>query len=137
MNYRKLGQGTHCTKMGADSLAKLHQCPRIYRPKPQISGFQWKKGFFGRPYFVFFQKLFFHFLKQVNLANVCMDKHCPKAVLDKITQNNGQSRHFCNRKSDKQEDTHKKDVIPIKTIKNLLKLFTHYYCYLRVPNLSS
>ena len=28
------------------------KCPRIYLPKPKSSGFQWKKGFIGRPYSV-------------------------------------------------------------------------------------
>ena len=54
MNNGKHGQGTHCTKMGADGLAQNTPiasefiCP-ICLPKPKSSGFQWKKDFIGRP----------------------------------------------------------------------------------------
>ena len=52
MNNGKHGQGTHCTKMGADSLAENTPnapefiCP-ICMPKPKSSGFQWKKASLG------------------------------------------------------------------------------------------
>ena len=45
----KHGQGTHCTKMGADSLAENTPefiCP-ICLPKPKNYGFQWKKASLG------------------------------------------------------------------------------------------
>ena len=48
MNNGIHGQGTHCTKMGADSLAEnIPNAPKficpICLPKPQSSGIQWKK----------------------------------------------------------------------------------------------
>ena len=49
MINRKHGQGTHCTKMGADGWAENTPnapefiCP-ICLPKPKSSGFQWKKA---------------------------------------------------------------------------------------------
>ena len=52
MNNGKHGQGTHCTKMGNDSLAENTPnapefiCP-ICLPKPKSSGFQWKKALQG------------------------------------------------------------------------------------------
>ena len=57
---------TTYTKMGADSLAKnTPNAPEFIFPiclhKPKNSGFQWKKGFFGRPYSMFFHKAFFIF----------------------------------------------------------------------------
>ena len=50
----KHGQGTHCTKMGADSLAEnTPKCPRIYLPnlsaQPQKFWISMKKGSIGRP----------------------------------------------------------------------------------------
>ena len=48
MNDNKHGQGTHCTKMCADSVAKNNQnspkfiCP-ICLPKPKTLGFWWKR----------------------------------------------------------------------------------------------
>ena len=52
MNNGKHGQGTHCTKMSADSFAKNTPsvpefiCPTCL-PKPKSSGFQWKKASLG------------------------------------------------------------------------------------------
>ena len=52
MNNGKHGQGTHYTKMGADSLTENTEnapeliCP-ICLPKPKSSGFQWKKASLG------------------------------------------------------------------------------------------
>ena len=52
MNNGKHGQGTHCTKMGADSLAENTPndpefiCP-ICLPKPKSSAFQSKKASLG------------------------------------------------------------------------------------------
>ena len=48
----KHGQGTHCTKMGADSLAKnIPNAPKficpICLPKPKSLGFQWEKASLG------------------------------------------------------------------------------------------
>ena len=44
----KHGQGPHCIKMGADSLAKnTPKCSRIYLPKPKSSRFQWKNASLG------------------------------------------------------------------------------------------
>ena len=49
MNNGKHGQETHCSKMGADSLAKIIPnasefiCP-ICLPKPKFSEFQWIKA---------------------------------------------------------------------------------------------
>ena len=59
MNNRKNGQGTHCTKMGADSLAKNTPnapefiCP-ICLPMCVSSGFPWKKALsdVGSPWYV-------------------------------------------------------------------------------------
>ena len=48
----KHGQGTHCIKIGADSLAENSPnypefiCPTCL-PKPKSSGFQWKKASLG------------------------------------------------------------------------------------------
>ena len=58
MNNGKHGQGTHCTKMGADSLSENTPnapesiCP-ICLPKHKCSGFQWKKASLGVPTSVF------------------------------------------------------------------------------------
>ena len=52
MNNGKHGQGTQCTKMGADSAAENTPnapefiCP-ICPPKPKSSGFKWKKASLG------------------------------------------------------------------------------------------
>ena len=52
MNNVKHGQWTHCTKMGAGSLAENTPnapesiCP-IGLPNPKSSGFQWKKASLG------------------------------------------------------------------------------------------
>ena len=52
METMDIGQGTHCTKMGADSLAENTPnapeliCP-IWLPKPKSSEFQWKKASLG------------------------------------------------------------------------------------------
>ena len=48
----KHGQGTHCTKMGADKLAEYTPnapkfiCPNCL-PKPKSFGFRWKKASLG------------------------------------------------------------------------------------------
>ena len=52
LNNRKHGQGTHCTEMGADRLAKNNpNAPKFTRstclPMPKSSGFHWKKASLG------------------------------------------------------------------------------------------
>jgi hypothetical protein len=54
LNKGKHGQGTHCTKMGADNFGRQYsKCPRIYLPNlsAQVQKFwiSMKKGFIGRP----------------------------------------------------------------------------------------
>ena len=51
---KNMDKGTHCTQMGADSLAEnTPNAPEfiwpISLPKPKKSGFQWKKACIGRP----------------------------------------------------------------------------------------
>ena len=46
MSYKKYGQGTHCTKLGADKSAKI---PKIVSAKAQKFGILMKKDFIGRP----------------------------------------------------------------------------------------
>ena len=52
LNNGKYKQGTHCTKMGADSSAEINPnvpkfiCPNCL-PKPKSLGFQWKKASLG------------------------------------------------------------------------------------------
>ena len=47
LNNGKHGQGTHCTKMGADSLAKnTSNAPEFICPSPKVLDFN-EKGFIG------------------------------------------------------------------------------------------
>ena len=53
MNNGKHGQGTHCTKMGADCLAKntpksQNLSAQFVCPSPKVQDFN-EKGFIGRP----------------------------------------------------------------------------------------
>ena len=45
---KKHGQGTHCTKMGADT-PKIPQMPQNLSAQAQQFGILMKKGFIGRP----------------------------------------------------------------------------------------
>ena len=49
MNNGKHGQGTHYTKMGADSSAQNTQMPQNLSAQAQKFGISMKKGFIGRP----------------------------------------------------------------------------------------